>query len=254
MRNLKLYKKHKGEKLKIYKLLIILLITFMHSLGCKKENPVENNNPVQTNLILYLPFNGNANDESGTGNNANLINATLTSDRYGNNNAAYYFNGTNNYISIPSSISLESVQTGISFSAWLYINEWYGGEFAPLIAKSNNSSHGMFGFQLLNFSTRKEFEVKLKGNSVNANYLFQKNQWYHIAFTWDGTNCKYFVNGSKFYERQWNNTLSPNNKPLLIGKDTPELTEYLNGKMDDIRIYDKAINEGQVDSLSRLNN
>lgn len=236
---------------------IVFLLSFLflfHS--CKEDTPVENNDPVteQSNLILYLPFNGNANDESGNGNYASVINATLASDRSGNNNSAYYFNGNSNYISIPSSSSLESVKNGISFSAWFYINEWYDDKWAPLISKSNNSSHGMFGFQLLNFSTRKEFEVKLKGSSVNADYLFQKNQWYHIAFTWDGTNCKYFVNGAKFYERQWINTINPNNKPLLIGKDTPEITEYFNGRIDDIRIYDKAIGETQVDSLFRLNN
>lgn len=234
----------------------IVIIFNIFCFGCKEDTPVENTQPVPTEpkLILYLPFNGNANDESGNGNNANFIDATLTSDRNGNNNSTYYFNGVNNYISIPTSSSLESVNSGLSFSAWFYIYEWFDNKWAPLIAKSNNSSHGMFGFQLLNFTTRKEFEVKLKGNSVNADYVFQKSQWYHVAFTWDGSICKYFINGSKIYERQWNGTIGADSRPLLIGKDTPEITEYLNGKVDDIRIYDKAISETEVDSLFRLNN
>lgn len=235
---------------------LLFLVLALIFLGCEEKSSAVTNDPVpvEPKLILYLPFNGNANDESGNGNNASIINATSTSDRNNYSNSAYYFNGSSNYISIPSSSSLESVQNGISFSAWFYLNEWYSDKWAPLIAKSDNSSHGMFGFQLLNFSTRKELEVKLKGVSINADYVFQKNQWYHIAFTWDGTNCKYFVNGAKFYERQWNSTIIPNYKPLLIGKDTPEITEYLNGKIDDIRIYDKAISETQVDSLFGLNN
>lgn len=46
-----------------------------------------------TGLVAYYPFNGNANDESG--NNLNLTNngATLTTDRFGNPNKAYYFDG-----------------------------------------------------------------------------------------------------------------------------------------------------------------
>ena len=50
---------------------------------------------VPTNgLVGYWPFNGNANDESGNGNNGTVNGATLTSDRFGNANGAYSFNGS----------------------------------------------------------------------------------------------------------------------------------------------------------------
>src|ERR1039458_1147503 len=52
-------------------------------------------------LVLYLPFNGNANDASGNGNNGTVYGATLTADRFGNPNAAYSFNGTSAYIKTP---------------------------------------------------------------------------------------------------------------------------------------------------------
>lgn len=235
-------------------LIVIVLALNLICFGCKKDNPVENNIPEQPKLILHLPFNGNANDESGNGNNASTINATLTSDRNGNSNSAYSFDGINDYISIPTSNSLESTNNAISLSTWVYISDWYNNNWAPIIAKSNNSGYGMYGFQLLNFSNRKQYEVQLKGNFINADHVFQRNQWYHVAFTWDGANCKYFINGSKFYQREWSGTIAADPRPLLIGKDTPEITEYLNGKIDDIRIYDKAIGESQVDSLYRLNN
>ena len=44
-------------------------------------------------LVAYYPFNGNANDESGNGNNGTVNGATLTTDRFGNTNKAYSFNG-----------------------------------------------------------------------------------------------------------------------------------------------------------------
>jgi hypothetical protein len=49
---------------------------------------------------LYLPFNGNAIEESGNGNNGTVNGATLTEDRFGNPNSAYHFNGTSDYIEI----------------------------------------------------------------------------------------------------------------------------------------------------------
>ncbi|MEN9332697.1 MAG: hypothetical protein RLZZ94_1787 [Bacteroidota bacterium] len=62
---------------------------------------------VPTNgLVGWWPFNGNANDESGNGNNGVVNSATLASDRVGNSTSAYNFNGQNNFINIPNSISL----------------------------------------------------------------------------------------------------------------------------------------------------
>ena len=41
-------------------------------------------------LVAYYPFNGNADDESGTGNNGIVNGATLTNDRNGNSNKTYF--------------------------------------------------------------------------------------------------------------------------------------------------------------------
>ena len=45
-------------------------------------------------LVAYYPFNGNANDESGNGNNGTVNGATLTTDRFGKVNSAYSFDGS----------------------------------------------------------------------------------------------------------------------------------------------------------------
>ncbi|MGK5093982.1 hypothetical protein WDW89_18465 [Deltaproteobacteria bacterium TL4] len=52
-------------------------------------------------LVAYYPFNGNANDESGNWNNGTVNGATLTTDRHGNANKAYSFDGADDYINIP---------------------------------------------------------------------------------------------------------------------------------------------------------
>ena len=46
---------------------------------------------LQTGLVGYWPFCGNANDESGNGNNGTVNGATLTTDRFGNADSAYSF-------------------------------------------------------------------------------------------------------------------------------------------------------------------
>ena len=52
-------------------------------------------------LLAYYPFNGDAKDASGNGNDGTPQNgAQLTTDRFGNPNSAYYFDGIDDYISI----------------------------------------------------------------------------------------------------------------------------------------------------------
>src|SRR3990167_996949 len=75
--------------------------------------------PIQ-GLVAYYPFNGNTNDESGNGNNGTLYGPTLTTDRFGNPNKAYSFNGTSDYIRVSDSQSLD-IGDSLTITAWGYI-------------------------------------------------------------------------------------------------------------------------------------
>ena len=69
-------------------------------------------------LVGWWPFNGNANDESGNGNNGTVNGATLTIDRNGNSNNAYSFNGSS-FISMGFSSMLLSL-SNFSYTCWVY--------------------------------------------------------------------------------------------------------------------------------------
>lgn len=67
-------------------------------------------------LIAYYPFNGNANDESGKGNDGTITGATLTSDRYSVPDSAYSFDGTGDVLNTPVSINMENA---FSLAFWI---------------------------------------------------------------------------------------------------------------------------------------
>ena len=72
---------------------------------------------VPTNgLVGYWPFNGNANDASGNGNNGTVNGATLTTDRFGVVNKAYNFDGINDFI------DLQNLTSNLNFSYSLWFN------------------------------------------------------------------------------------------------------------------------------------
>ncbi len=57
-------------------------------------------------LIAWYPYNGNAIDASGNGNNGIVNGATLTNDRFGNSNSTYNFTGITNAITLSNSQNL----------------------------------------------------------------------------------------------------------------------------------------------------
>jgi hypothetical protein len=80
-----------------------------------------------SDLVICMPMNGNANDFSGNNNNGAVSGAIPCTDRFNNPNSAYCFNGINNYISVPNSISIDSIEAKdeLTIAAWCYINNWY---------------------------------------------------------------------------------------------------------------------------------
>jgi hypothetical protein len=70
-------------------------------------------------LVGYWPFNGNADDASGNGNNGTLGNVMSVPDRFGNSNGAYYLNDSK--ITLASNFNVASNQS-YTFSAWVKID------------------------------------------------------------------------------------------------------------------------------------
>src|SRR5260370_6049481 len=87
-------------------------------------------NPFTNGLVAYYPFNGNANDASGNGNQGTVSCATLATDRFGNANSAYYFAGDGSDISVSDSSTLD-ITNALTLSAWIKIEA--GGLYQPRI-------------------------------------------------------------------------------------------------------------------------
>ena len=75
-------------------------------------------NSLQTGLVAWYPFDGNASDMSGNGNHGTVNGATLSTDRHGQTNKAYQFDGVDDFIIITANSSLNIVAAG-SLSFWM---------------------------------------------------------------------------------------------------------------------------------------
>jgi hypothetical protein len=214
---------------------------------------------LQTGLVAHYPFNGNANDESGNGNNGTVNGATLTTDRFGNANKAYSFDG-NDWIEAPNSISLNSpaLNKTLTISSWVKINEWSGviaQDWGIILSKSfaGNSTCEFFA------------AITRNGGIYGAGtYNFSLNQWYHIVQTVERANnillVKSYVNGQFVGSTTDDNYLlgvsyfTPQTNNLYIGADPIGYTEYCKGAIDDIRIYNRVLSESEISQLYDVRN
>lgn len=207
-------------------------------------------------LVGYWPFNGNANDESGNGNNGTVNGATLTTDRFGNANSAYSFDGISNYIST-SNINLHD--TG-SISVWVNPfldaagnNSW--GYSASLIDE-NQDAIGNSGYNLLYNNTAGHGLYAGVGYSGNSNTTIMShinlslNNWHHCVLTLNNGTGKLYMDGVLIKTQTGLSSTSQTSNVLLFGKAPWASNGNLfNGKLDDIRIYNRTLNQQEITAL-----
>jgi len=112
---------------------------------------------LDSGLVACYPFNGNANDESGNGNNGTVNGATLTTDRFGNPNSAYSFNGVSDYISLNSKTKLNLGSSSRTFCVWVKTSSTsLQGMFSKM--KRNLPYTGYF-FAINEFTIGSEFDI-----------------------------------------------------------------------------------------------
>ena len=213
-------------------------------------------------LVAYYPFNGNANDNSGNGNNPVFNNATLTADRFGVANSAYSFNGIDNYIKIPNSISLNPA-SAISICTWVKVKDFYTGPCRgnSIVMKGNTEGSPAYKLRLDenhypgNYScgpnvdlTHEFFYGQGQGSVKGYNYEWvQTGRWYSVVYTYDGKTAKLYVDCVLKMSVDVPGIKMTNDEDLFIGSTgLPGYPYWFNGVIDEVRIYNRAINPTEV--------
>jgi hypothetical protein len=136
---------------------------------------------VPTNgLVGYWPFNGNANDASGNGNNGTIDGASLSIDRFGNNNNAYSFDGNLNKISTNIS-QVNSFTISIWYNSNTPIN-WYPQLVVFGQRPTNyNEIIQLLGNQPVYVSQNRQNRVNMGFAGLESNSAPTLNNWHHVV-------------------------------------------------------------------------
>jgi gliding motility-associated-like protein len=215
-------------------------------------------------LVAYYPFNGNANDQSGNNNNPIFNNATLTADRFGNPNSAYYFNGVDNYMRIPNSPSINPVGQ-ISICAWVKVMGFYQGQCHGNNIVMKGDADYLTGNYMIRYDDYAYTNGQNCSNPVpdinHENFygiqtiipaggyipFIQTSQWYSVVYTCDGNTAKIYVNCELKASGPANGITFSNGYDLFLGRmNHPQFPYWFNGVMNEVRIYNRALNIDEV--------
>jgi hypothetical protein len=227
-------------------------------------------------LMGYYPFSGDSQDRSGNENHAGGR-GSLSVDRFGNPSSCFALNGSSEYLLIPKSSSLSS-GADLTVSAWIFLNR--GADAPP-----NNFCIAAKG---LDRQDPMDWAINITGNRIRSHVMVGSawtfsdstaripiREWTHVATTYGGGWLRNFINGDLSSELRKvgskintptamrigayapvngrSGSAASRRSRMRIGAYAPVngtvSKSFFNGKIDDVRIYKRALAPSEVEAL-----
>lgn len=201
-------------------------------------------------LVAHYPFSNNGNDITPYANTATVKGARPAPDRFSKANMAYSFN--NSQVTASNSPQLNSPLTSLSF--WVNVTALPAQGEVYLI--SNGGWQQRFKVSLPShgkpvFTTNATGGIKdMDTDSVPLPI----GKWRHVVMTHDTVNDKIYINGVLKNSKPAPGALNKTTNPLGIGYDPIDVTNYFNGSLDEVQIYNVALSGAEVAALFQAQN
>ncbi len=215
---------------------------------------------ITSNLRAHYPFTaGTGNDVSGNALHATLANVTVTPGPLGISPDAALFNGSNSTAVVSATIAMGNQQT---FAAWIKPTAY--GDYRPIIEKADPGYAGEIDCELrIKPDGKVDWYVSTVGGpygvlvSITSNSSVTLNVWTHVAGVIDRANnqIRLYLNGNlEGTVSMGGSDARNNNRVLRIGnQNSNQAVRYFQGALDEVRIYDRALSNIEVQSLANEN-
>lgn len=200
-----------------------------------------------SNLVHHWPFNGNTNDAVAVGAVdavEELSGGQLTSDRFGNPNHAYSFNG-NARLNIGQAGSFDT-STSFTFNAWINTTHKYSTERCLIRTDAGNGYTGWF----VRMVSNGNIQIWEDGYTATSTATYADGNWHMVTYVRDVDNLvgKLYVDGSEVCSYVMSSVKNvANGYTHYLGSRGGG--EYYHGSMDDVRLYNKALSVEEIAAL-----
>jgi hypothetical protein len=217
---------------------------------------------LQDGLLAYFPFTGNANDSSGNGNNGTVTGVNLTSDRFGNLNSAYSFNGLNSWPNTtPDSVQEISIDNtfiplGSDYTISLWMKTTDNTKMQQCLFNSINHTGFIVEFHNNNNLNKLMYGV---GNSINywdiihisGTYsTFQNDIWHHVIFIKSASTYTLYVDGNFDGSSSVSQSSAYSSSVGLRIGSIGGGYEVFHGTLDDVSVYNRTLTQSEITYLA----
>ncbi|SDP95026.1 Concanavalin A-like lectin/glucanases superfamily protein [Mucilaginibacter sp. OK268] len=244
--------------------------------SCKKNQTVSpeaqqlKSNPKSTNyvpgsnlsagLIAYWSCDNNVSDLSGHGHNGTVNgDVTVTTDRFGYPRGAFYFNGTSSYMSVPDAAELRLNNTDFTLNAWVRLDAYNASYGSAILTKRFTGANNGWVWTITGNSSSPTGVLSYGpgGGSTNAfgSTVIGTGTWAMVTSIYSLANqqLSIYVNGVLDHTVSGISTANASvTAALYIGRDNPSVASngyFFQGALDEIRIYNRAINGTELQQL-----
>ncbi|MEK7089417.1 MAG: LamG domain-containing protein [Patescibacteria group bacterium] len=195
-------------------------------------------------------------DASGNGNNGTLVGSPIRATSTCKIGNCLKFNGADNYVSVTNSATVKSISTTGTIATWINLTVAPTSTNLQLIADvDGTASCTARGMIFYISATQFKFQYGSGGACQNASSVTvpATNQWFHIVATWDGlAGAKMYVNGTSEGNNVAVSNVSIAQASTYIASQAGT-TSFINGLVDDLRIYNRALSADEVKQLYNAN-
>jgi PGF-CTERM protein/uncharacterized repeat protein (TIGR01451 family) len=196
-----------------------------------------------SDAVLILHFDEGsgtiAKDESGHGNEGTIYGATWTE---GISGKALRFDGKGDFIEIPDDVSLD-ITDAITLEAWVEFTDVSEG----YIISKGRDMYGLLTYRRDN----GKLSFHIGGvSALKSPGTYNDGKWHHLVGTYDrnagSNNRKLYVDGDEVNSDTQTLVIPLDNVRLGLGVWGHESGYYWKGKIDKIRIYNRALTVDEI--------
>jgi glucose/arabinose dehydrogenase len=201
---------------------------------------------VPRGLVAAYAFNSGSGsslpDTSGHGHTGTLSGGTAWTTA-GHSSGALSFDGSTGMVTVPDTADLQ-LSGALTIEAWVRPSTVTGRRTIAFKDRTNGFSYALYAGSN---NTHPQGYAFITGaeRAVTGPGALPVNSWTHLAFSYDGSTLRLFRNGEQVGAHAASGAVPAGTGPLRIGAN-PLWTEAFAGRIDDLRIYNRALSAAEI--------
>lgn len=197
--------------------------------------------------------------DSKGGNTGTASANTSTMTTAGKINTALNFTGDSTEVVEISDNPIFDFTSRFSLSFWFRLNSTTQEEFTRIIEKEGDEGSGRNGWTVIFSNSSKDIALEIHNSDSAFSVELTKTDWlvdtwYHITFTFDGSDYRGYIDDSLDVTVNNSDVVGLNNLNVIFGADDNSGASGFDGKLDDIRFYDRDISLAEVQTIDNSGN